>query len=113
MLKGNKGEWSELYVLFKLLGEGKVYSGDGLLNRLESFYPVLNILRDELDRHLEYLIDKDIVVVTENDNEITRINVTEFLEKSKELFSCIVDKHDKKAAFEIPVLESFLNKIHC
>ena len=58
MLKGNKGEWSELYVLFKLLGEGKIYSGDGLLNRLESFYPVLNILRDELDRHLEYLIDR-------------------------------------------------------
>ena len=113
MLKGNKGEWSELYVLFKLLGEGKVYSGDGLLNRLESFYPVLNILRDELDRHLEYLIDKDIVVVTENDNEIARINVTEFLEKSKELFLHIVGKHDKKAAFEIPVLEGFLNKIHC
>ncbi len=113
MLKGNKGEWSELYVLFKLLGEGKVYSGDGLLNRLESFYPVLNILRDELDRHLEYLIDKDIVVVTENDNEIARINVTEFLEKSKELFLHIVDKHDRKAAFEIPVLEGFLNKIHC
>lgn len=113
MLKGNKGEWSELYVLFKLLGEGKVYSGDGLLNRLESFYPVLNILRDELDRHLEYLIDKDIVVITENDNEIARINVTEFLEKSKELFLHIVGKHDKKAAFEIPVLEGFLNKIHC
>ena len=113
MLKGNKGEWSELYVLFKLLGEGKIYSGDGLLNRLESFYPVLNILRDELDRHLEYLIDRDIVIVTENKSEIARISVAEFLEKSKELFANIVDKQDKKAAFEVPVLKNFLNKIHC
>ena len=85
MLKGNKGEWSELYVLFKLLGEGKIYSGDGLLNRLESFYPVLNILRDELDRHLEYLIDRDIVIVTENKSEIARISVAEFLEKSDKI----------------------------
>ena len=113
MLKGNKGEWSELYVLFKLLGEGKIYSGDGLLNRLESFYPILNILRDELDRQLEYLIDKDIVVVTENGKEISRISVTEFLEKSKELFAHITDKYDKKSAFEIPVLNEFLDKIHC
>lgn len=24
-LKGNKGEWSEIYAFLKLLGEGKVY----------------------------------------------------------------------------------------
>ena len=27
-LTGNKGEWSEIYTLLKLLGEGKVYAGD-------------------------------------------------------------------------------------
>ena len=26
-LTGNKGEWSEIYTLLKLLGEGKVYAG--------------------------------------------------------------------------------------
>ena len=26
-LSGNKGEWSEIYALFKLLGEGKVHAG--------------------------------------------------------------------------------------
>lgn len=34
-LKGNKGEWSEIYVFLKLLGEGSV-----------SGYPVIAILRD-------------------------------------------------------------------
>ena len=28
MLTGNKGEWSEIYVLFKLLAEGKLYAAD-------------------------------------------------------------------------------------
>ena len=37
----NKGEWSEIYVLFKLLGEKQVYAGDGNLNKIENlFYPI-------------------------------------------------------------------------
>ena len=28
MLKGNKGEWSEIYVFLKLLADGKLYSAD-------------------------------------------------------------------------------------
>ncbi|WP_157278370.1 HpaII family restriction endonuclease [Olivibacter sitiensis] len=27
-LSGNKGEWSELYTLFKLLADGKLFAGD-------------------------------------------------------------------------------------
>ena len=38
----NKGEWSEIYALFKLLGEKRVYAGDGNLNKIEDlFYPIL------------------------------------------------------------------------
>ena len=33
-LTGNKGEWSEIYTLLKLLGEGKVYAGDQNLNKI-------------------------------------------------------------------------------
>ena len=51
----NKGEWSEIYVLFKLLGEKQVYAGDGNLNKIENlFYPILKILRDEKKGHYEY-----------------------------------------------------------
>lgn len=31
-ITGNKGEWSEIYTFFKLLGEKTVYSGDEDLN---------------------------------------------------------------------------------
>lgn len=34
MLSGNKGEWSEIYVLYKLLSNGKVYASDSELNKL-------------------------------------------------------------------------------
>ena len=46
MIRANKGEWSELYVLFKLLGEKRVYAGGGDLNGLEAYYPILRILRN-------------------------------------------------------------------
>ena len=40
-ITGNKGEWSEIYTLLKLLGEGKVYAGDQNLNRIQNlFYPL-------------------------------------------------------------------------
>ena len=54
-LKGNKGEWSELYVLFKLLAEKKMHAGDGELKKLDVYYPVLNVIRSELNRNMEYM----------------------------------------------------------
>ena len=52
-LSGNKGEWSEIYTLFKLLGDGKVHAGDADMNKLELYYPILNIVR-EVSARYEY-----------------------------------------------------------
>lgn len=112
-ISANKGEWSELYVLFKILAEKKIYAGDGELNKLDVFYPVLKVLRDELERHLEYTIDKDIVIVTETGNEVSRVDTASFLEQSKILFSSIQAGNIGNGAFEIPAIDAFLNKIHC
>lgn len=112
-LTGNKGEWSELYVLFKLLAEKKIHAGDGDLNKLDIFYPVLKVIRDELQRHLEYSLDKDIVIITEDGNEISRINVSEFINQSHDLFSNIQSGGKGKGAFTIPSQDHFLKKIHC
>lgn len=47
-LKGNKGEWSELYTFFKLLADGRLYCGDGKLNRYDDrFYPILEVFRND------------------------------------------------------------------
>ncbi len=48
VLKGNRGEWSELYAFFKLLADGRLYCGNGHLNRYDDkFYPILKIFRDD------------------------------------------------------------------
>ena len=55
-LTGNKGEWSEIYTLLKLLGEGKVYAGDQNLNIIKNlFYPIVSILRQEQPGKLQYI----------------------------------------------------------
>lgn len=38
MLTGNKGKWSEIYVLLRLLADGKIYAADSKLNKLEDVY---------------------------------------------------------------------------
>lgn len=111
-LTGNKGEWSEIYTLFRLLGEGKVYAGDANLNKLDLYYPILNIIREESKRY-EYKPDKqqNIVVIDENAIEYTRISMDKFMKESKSLLEVI--KATKKRAFEIPSTETFMGKIGC
>ena len=48
MITQNKGEWSELYVFLKLLGNGILYAADANLNKIEDlYYPLIEILRKE------------------------------------------------------------------
>ena len=48
MLTGNKGEWQEIYVVLRLLADGKIYAADSELNKLEDVYfPIINIIRKE------------------------------------------------------------------
>ena len=63
-LTGNKGEWSEIYVLLKLLGEGKVYAGDHNLDKIKGlFYPIIKILRQEKENRYDYSLEGNDVVV--------------------------------------------------
>jgi hypothetical protein len=54
MLKGNKGEWSELFVFFKLLAEGKLFSADQNLTRTEEFVDVKAVFRNEVGDLVKY-----------------------------------------------------------
>lgn len=111
-ITGNKGEWSEIYTLFKLLGEGKVHAGDADMNKMELYYPILNIIREE-SRKYEYRpnIAQNIVVVDEDGNEYVRISMYRFIEESNSLLGEI--KSARERAFSIPATESFMSKIGC
>lgn len=111
-LSGNKGEWSEIYTLFKLLGDGKVHAGDADMNKLELYYPILNIIREESKKY-EYRPDADqhIVVIDEDGHEYARISMNRFVQESKSLLAGI--KNGKGLSFKIPASEAFMNEIGC
>lgn len=111
-LTGNKGEWSEIYTLLRLLGEGKVHAGDANLNKLSLYYPIINIIREESKRY-EYKpdINKNIVIIDEDGNEYLRISMNRFMEESSVLLDEI--KANTNSAFSIPQTEAFMKQIGC
>lgn len=110
MITGNKGEWSEIYALFKLLGEGKLFSGDANLNRIEEiFYPIIKIIREETGGSFEYELDRDIVIVT-GGRETLRIPISIFSEQAAKLFTII---KESTGVFSSPEIEDFMNSINC
>lgn len=111
-LTGNKGEWSEIYTLLKLLGEGKVYAGDQNLNKIQDlFYPIIMILRQEKDGNYNYrLQDKDVVIQTPAGEELLRIPASVFLVEAENLLKAI---NENDGAFGVPQIEVFMNSIYC
>lgn len=111
-LTGNKGEWSEIYTLFRLLGDGKVHAGDANMNKLALYYPILNIIREEAKKY-EYKpnVEQNIVVIDEDGIEYARISMDRFIQESKTLLAEI--KSASKAAFEVPNAENFMAEIGC
>ena len=111
-LTGNKGEWSEIYTLLKLLGEGKVYAGYQNLNKIQDlFYPIIMILRQEKDGGYNYrLQDKDVVIQTPAGEELLRIPASVFLVEAENLLKAI---NENDGAFGVPQIEVFMNSIYC
>lgn len=112
MIRGNKGEWSEIYALFRLLGDGKVYAGDADLNKIQDlFYPIIMILRQEKEGNINYkLQDKDVVIQTPEGRELLRLPASVFLTKAEDMLKAI---NAQNGAFAIPQIEDFMNSIYC
>ena len=110
MLSGNKGEWSEIYALFKLLGDKQLFAGDADLNKVEElFYPIIKIIRYESGGNFEYEINGDLVIISGGKEQL-RIPVKTFTEQSIKLLATIKASN---GAFSIPEIETFMNSINC
>ena len=111
-MTGNKGEWSEIYTLFKLLGDGKVYAGDAYLNKMERYYPIINILREESKRYVYSPdVEQNIVVIDEDGNEFAKISMDRFVAASEYLLEKI--KSAKDRAFPVPETQEFMREVGC
>lgn len=110
MITGNKGEWSEIYALFKLLGDKQLFAGDEDLNKVEElFYPIIKIIRNESGNDFEYGLNGDLVIISGGREEL-KIPVKTFIEQSKFLLAKI---KSSKGAFAIPETELFMNSVYC
>lgn len=114
MLTGNKGEWSEVYVLLKLLGDGLLTPGDENLEKIpDVFYPIISILRTEASGDYRYSIEDEIVVI-HGTSEIARITIDIFRKKARALFKAITNKKKSTTGtFSIPEIEDFMSSISC
>lgn len=114
-INGNVGEWSEIYTLLKLLGEGKVYAGDQNLEKIKDIvYPIIMIIRQEKDGVYDYLVrNADIVILTSEGEELLRLPASKFLNEADALLEAINEKPAGVRSFPIARTQAFMDKIYC
>lgn len=111
-LSGNKGEWSEAYVLLRLLGDGRIYAADENLNKIESIYfPIIKIIREEVEkiRH-DYAVQEDgVIAIYVNDTLVKEMRQSDFTREADYLYEriCQGGAH----AFSVERTENFLHEI--
>ena len=107
MITGNKGEWSEVYTLLKIISDKQLFAGDSNLNKIETLiFPIIKVLRDETNGTFEFSYDNDLVIVKNGEKEI-RISVLEFQKQAYFLLTKLKEKTN--TTFSIPEIESFIN----
>lgn len=108
MITGNKGEWSEIYTLLKVIADKKLVAGDSNLNQIESLiFPIIKVVRDESNGTFEFSYDNDLVVIS-NNLEKFRISIFEFQNQAQ--FLLLKLKEKTNTTFSIPEIENFINK---
>lgn len=109
MITGNKGEWSEIYTLFKILADRQLNAGDGNLNKIENLiFPIIRVLRDESSGTFEFSYEDNLVLI-KNDKE-TRIPIIEFQKQAAILLEKLQD--NTGSSFAIPEIEDFLRSFN-
>ena len=109
--KLNKGEWAEFYVMMKLLGEGRLYTANKLLQKnYQSYLDVLKIIRQECETQvLEYIIDEtnSVVIVKPQDSDtiLATMPVKDFNDYAKMLFDGIKDVKGSSVPAPDPVCD--------
>lgn len=114
-VNGNVGEWSEIYTLLKLLGDGEVYAGDQNLEKIKDLvYPIIMIIRQEKEGTFDYLVaNSDIVIQKPDGTELLRLPADFFLNEADFLLSALKNKPTGSRAFPIAKTQAFMDMIYC
>ena len=109
-IKGTQKEWSHLYVLIKLLAEGKLHS----LNESRDF-SILRIFREEnRTQHIEYRQSKqDNVELYLNGAFVRKIETAELKKAAEFFYGSIIKQPQGSGSFEIEGAEDFMKVLKC
>lgn len=102
-LTANKGEWSELYVLFKLFSENKIKAADMNLQPTDDEYTFLQIFREDVEnRPYIYDLGQDGIVriLAENGQLVDAVSTHLLPEKAQRVFETI--KSANTSTFALP-----------
>ena len=98
-MTGNKGEWSEIYALMKILGDGKISVA---VNGTQNFLPVLKVVReDKANFKTELRREKNFVKVYSNGTRVKKIPAEDFLTMAEKILCALKNYRGKNLAFEI------------
>jgi type II restriction enzyme len=110
MITGNKGEWSEIYTLLKIIADKNLYAGDSDLNKVEGLiFPIIKVLRTESKGTYEFGYDDELVII-KGESEVFRLPIIDFKNKAVYLLETI--KSAKARTFSIPEVEQFINSFN-
>ena len=112
-LKGNKGEWSEVFTFLNVLGKGRIYGAEGDVESIDDVILSVNkIIRDEENGTLEFIIDNEAgeVTVHNKDEIVATVSQEEIIEKSELVLDAI---SKSSGSFSIPPVEDFMQRIMC
>ena len=89
-MAANRGEWSELYVLFKLLADGRIYAADENLNRnTNSYLEIIKIIREEVRNVISEYHTGTTVEIYVAGNHVASIPSNDFLTNAELLLDTI------------------------
>jgi len=113
MITLNRGEWSELYVLVKLLTDQELNPADESLNKtLGIVYPILRIIRDHGAKGSQvYEYDEPNIVISLSGKEPIKISHSRFKDFTIKLLEVI--KTAKGASFQVEGAEELLRDMQC
>lgn len=106
MLKGNKGEWSEIYTLLKIVGDKALSAGDSNILAVGTTYPIISVIRHESTGDFSFSYDDNEQVIVTHPNGMATIPIAQFKRHSTLLLAKI--KSATTSAFHVAETEQFL-----
>lgn len=110
-LSYNQGEWSEVYIFFKVISDRKLYTADADFNPIENVYlDVISVIREEAKDEVYKYMTGDTVTIMLNHEPVGSVPVSEFIKYKNILWKLL--EENTQTTFSSDIVEKFLNSIH-